>query len=418
MPRVAVVTSHPIQYQAPWFQALARELDLTVFFAHRQDAKGQAAAGFGHEFEWDVPLLDGYAFEWLRNVSSTPGVEGFAGCDTPDIGQRLEAGAFDACIVNGWYLKTYLQTITACRTLGIPVLMRGDSHLRTPRSPIVSIAKHLPYRWMLGRVAAHLYVGRANRAYLEHYGVRSQRLFFAPHFVDNARFAASAARARANGAAEMLRAQAGADRESRVFVFAGKLIEKKRPADFIDALAALRRAGLRARGLVVGSGPLGAALESRAAAADAAVTWLGFRNQSEMPECYAAADCLVLPSDGRETWGLVANEAMACGVPIIVSDAVGCGDDLAAGGAGEIYPMGNVQALADGMTHMITRLASGSPDVHSAVADRIARYSCEAAVTGTLEALNSVLNARPARRGVTPGHARTPLQGTPAGGER
>src|SRR5687768_15584731 len=103
MPRIAVVTSHPIQYQAPWFQALARRLDLVVFFAHRQDARGQAAAGFGHEFEWDLPLLEGYDHEWLHNVAARPSVDVFSGCDTPEVLDRLAVGRFDACIVNGWY---------------------------------------------------------------------------------------------------------------------------------------------------------------------------------------------------------------------------------------------------------------------------------------------------------------------------
>src|ERR1700741_4307399 len=96
--RVAVVASHPIQYQAPWFRALARATDLEVFFCHRQDAAGQAAAGFGVPFEWDVPLLDGYRSQWLENVAARPGVSSFSGCDTPSIEERLAAGGFSACI--------------------------------------------------------------------------------------------------------------------------------------------------------------------------------------------------------------------------------------------------------------------------------------------------------------------------------
>jgi glycosyltransferase involved in cell wall biosynthesis len=381
------VTSHPIQYQAPWFQALAREIDLKVFFAHRQDGAGQAAAGFGRPFEWDVPLLDGYAFEWLTNVSRHPSVETFAGCDTPSIAARLAGGRFDACLINGWYLKSYLQAIRACRRLDIPVLMRGDSHLGTRRSPILTAAKYLPYRWLLSRIDAHLYVGQANRRYLEHYGVAPERLFFAPHFVDNVRFAAAAARSRTEGAAAVLRARMGAAESTCVFIFAGKLIDKKRPQDFIDALVLLRARGVDAMGLLVGSGPLMPTLEACVAAAAAPVTCVGFRNQSEMPTCYAAADCLVLPSDGRETWGLVANEAMACGLPIVTSDAVGCREDLAREGAGVSYPMGDVAALAESLTRMVERLRRDPDGVRRAVTRRIAMYSCEAAVAGVREAL-------------------------------
>jgi glycosyltransferase involved in cell wall biosynthesis len=392
------VTSHPIQYQAPWFRALAREIDVKVFFAHRQDGAGQAAAGFGQSFEWDVPLLEGYAFEWLPNVSRHPGVETFTGCDTPGIAARLAEGRFDACLINGWYLKSYLQAIRACRHLGIPVLMRGDSHLGTRRSPMLTAAKYLPYRWLLGRIDAHLYVGQANRQYLEHYGVRPERLFFAPHFVDNDRFAAAAEQSRRSGAAAAMRARMGARDSTCVFVFAGKLIDKKRPQDFVDALALLRAGGADAAGLLVGSGPLMPALEVRVASASAPVTFVGFRNQSEMPACYAAADCLVLPSDGRETWGLVANEAMACGLPAVTSDAVGCREDLARDGAGVSYPMGDVDALAASLAQMADRLRADADGVRRAVARRIARYSCDAAVDGVRQALAFTCRAQPIAR--------------------
>ena len=391
MPRLAVVTSHPIQYQAPWFRALARQVDLVVFFAHQQNARGQAAAGFGHEFEWDVPLLDGYQFEWLRNRSTRPGVDTFGGCDTPDIADRLRTGRFDACLVNGWYLRTYLQAVRACRRLGVPILMRGDSHLKTPRHPVISLGKHLPYRWLLGHVSAHLYVGEANRQYLRHYGVRPDRLFFAPHFVDNERFAAGAAEARASGAVAALRRQLGAEAATRICLFAGKLIEKKRPADFIDAVARLQQTGAPVLGIVVGSGPLEGALIERAKARGGRIGFLGFRNQSEIPACYAAADCLVLPSDGRETWGLVVNEAMACGVPTVVSDAVGCTEDLVDATTGAVYRVGDVGGLAEGIGRVLARLSRDGDSFRRTVLDRIAAYSCSAAVAGTRRALDCML---------------------------
>src|SRR6185503_1390569 len=205
MHRVAIVTSHPIQYQAPLFRALAAVTDLEVFFAHRIDGAGQAAAGFDVEFDWDVDLLDGYRHSWLSNRSRRPNVFEFGGCDTPEIGDRLGTGRFDACLVFGWYLKTYLQAIFASRRRRIPVLVRGDSHLGTARSNVVRLVKYVPYRWLLTRVDAHLYVGSANRDYLEHYGVEPSRLFFAPHFVDNNFFAVRAAAARRDGHAAAIR---------------------------------------------------------------------------------------------------------------------------------------------------------------------------------------------------------------------
>src|SRR5881396_2777986 len=83
--RLGILTSHPIQYQAPWFRALAKEVDLEVFFAHRPSAAEQGKAGFGVAFEWDVDLLSGYRYRFLKNLSNKPGVDRFSGCDTPGI---------------------------------------------------------------------------------------------------------------------------------------------------------------------------------------------------------------------------------------------------------------------------------------------------------------------------------------------
>ena len=103
--RLGILTSHPIQYQAPWFRALAKEVDLEVFFAHRQTAAEQGRAGFGVAFEWDVDLLSGYEHRFLKNVSRNPGVNHFAGCDTPQLREVIRAGKFDAFIVSGWVCK-------------------------------------------------------------------------------------------------------------------------------------------------------------------------------------------------------------------------------------------------------------------------------------------------------------------------
>lgn len=396
MHRVAVVASHPIQYQAPWFRSMSALVDLTVFYCHRQTPDGQASAGFGVPFEWDVPLLDGYRHEFLDNLSRRPGVASFAGCDTPQLANVLTPGTFDACIVTGWYLKSYLQAIRACRRCGIPVLVRGDSQLKGPRSALKSVAKYVPYRWLLGRIDAHLSVGRANADYLRHYGVAADRVFFSPHFVENERFAESAERARVSGAAARARQQVTVEQGTTVFAFAGKLVSRKRPADFVEAIRLARARGARIAGLLIGSGPEEMAL--RRLAVDLPVHFAGFRNQSEIATWYAAADCLVLPSDGRETWGLVVNEAMAAGLPAIVSDEVGCGPDLITPQeTGWAFPVGDRAALADRMCAAAGRSSVEIIRMRAAVASRIARYTCDAAATGALTALDDVM-ARKGRR--------------------
>jgi hypothetical protein len=163
--RLAFVTSHPIQYYAPLFRALAHRVDLVVFFAHRATPSDQAKAGFGVEFEWDVALLFGYCHEFLHNVAIRPALDRFSGCDTPEIGERLRKGRFDAVLVQGWYLKCFLQAAFAAKRLSLPLIVRGDSQLDTPRSMLTRAAKSVVYPASLRLFDAALYVGERSRAY-------------------------------------------------------------------------------------------------------------------------------------------------------------------------------------------------------------------------------------------------------------
>ena len=330
--RIGFLISHPIQYYAPIFRELAKRCNLTVFFAHRQTAEQQARAGFGVAFDWDIDLLSGYDSRFLTNVARQPSIDRFAGCDTPGVADEIARGGFDAFVVPGWALRSYWQALRACRRRGVPVLVRGDSQLGSQRNNAVRIAKALAFSHLLRRFNGFLYVGQRNREYLLHYGVPAERLFFSPHCVDNNAFAA---------------ASSGIDRRRgrRRVLFVGKLIGRKHPADLLHAVA---RLGDRAVQIAfAGSGELESELRQIAAASSVDADFMGFVNQSELPAVYASADLLVLPSDGQETWGLVVNEAMACGIPAVVSDVVGCGPDLIdPGRTGATFRFGDAAALA------------------------------------------------------------------------
>ncbi len=114
--RLGILTTHPIQYQVPWFCALANEhsIDLTVFYCMIPDER-QQGDGFGINFKWDIPLLDGYKYEVLENVAKQPSVTNFWGCDTPGIKDIVKNRKFDAFIVNGWVVKSCIQLLRACR---------------------------------------------------------------------------------------------------------------------------------------------------------------------------------------------------------------------------------------------------------------------------------------------------------------
>jgi glycosyltransferase involved in cell wall biosynthesis len=352
-----------------------------VFFAHRATPADQATAGFEVDFEWDVDLLHGYNHHFLRNIADPPSVSRFAGCDTPEIGARLKDGRFDVLLLQGWHLKCFLQAMFAAKRLGISVLVRGDSHLNTPRSTVKNIAKTFVYPKFLRFFDIALYVGQRSRAYYEHYRFPEERLIFSPHCVDTQWFAA---RATAQSRLEQ-RVQLGLAVDAKVVLFAGKIIPLKRPLDMIAAAALLKATGCNIEILVAGSGPLEQQLVRSSRAAGVPIHALGFCNQSKMPAVYATADALVLPSE-HETWGLVANEALACDRPIILSDGVGAAPDLAVNGeTGCVFPVGNVAALAEAIRVLFNRPAS-----LDAIRAKTRSYSLDAAVEGIIRAIHRV----------------------------
>lgn len=387
--RLAVVTSHPIQYQAPLFRELATRLDLTVFIACQATPQDQANAGFGIAFDWDVDLTSGYDSHFLTNVSAKPGPSHFFGCDTPEIGELLRAGRFDAMLVMGWRFKTDWQAIWASKRAGLPVLVRGDSHLGTPRSVLKRAAKEVVYRPTLRVFDVALYVGTRSREYWEYYGYPQQRLFFSPHCVDTTWFESRAT----SDARFEVRHRLGIAADAKVALFAGKLVAGKRPLDLVAAAASLKSGGCDISVLLAGAGPLENEIIAAAAERGVSLHRLGFCNQTEMPSAYAAADVLVLPSGG-ETWGLVANEAQASGVPIIVSDACGCAPDLAVDGvAGDVFPVGDTNALSAALRAILRKAPP-----RERILQKSKEYSVSAAADGIEQGLRFALGGQMSRQ--------------------
>ncbi len=191
-------------------------------------------------------------------------------------------------------------------------------------------------------------------------------------------------------AREQARRELAIAAEDEVLLFAGKLVPFKRPLDVIEACAMLRRRGRRARVLVAGAGELDAAMRERAAAAGVPLDMLGFCNQSRMPSVYAACDVLVLPSDARETWGLVANEALACHRPVALSAEVGSAADLAsATGPVRAAPLASPDALAAAIADLLD--APPPAETYAAMNEA---YGLERAARGILEAAAFVAGAQ------------------------
>ena len=408
--RLAIFTSHPIQYQAPLFRALAASGSIapTVYFGSRHGAEVAVDVGFGTAFKWDVPLLDGYEHEFLPNHARKPDVSRFRGVRLSRPEALLANGNYDAVLVCGWQTLAHIQMIRAAWNVGLPVLLRGDSTLqRLAAAGTRGLARRvmwLPARQRLytaafRRVAGFLVVGSRNLAYYRSFGVGDDKLFWAPAGVDNDWFALPE-RARLDARARV-RSQLGLDGQAIVFASSAKLIARKRPLDLVHAVAKLRAQGVGAHALFIGDGEQHAEIEQRAAQLGiaGATTIAGFVNQRELPDWYAAADALVLPSDSRETWGLVVNEAMAAGLPVVVSDAAGCSVDLVQPGEnGFTYRCGDVEALTGRLAAVATLGSEGRRAFGERSRELVKGFSLNVTVDATVQALDAVCDRRPATR--------------------
>src|SRR5260221_11086562 len=158
--KVALIATHPIQYQVPWFQALARRsgISFKAYFALLPNQE-QQGAGFNVPFTWDIPLLTDYEWEALPNSVRRPGLEGFFASSTPSIHAVLARSRPDVVILTGWHALPMLQALWACIALKIPRIVRGESNAMRARSPWVRVL----HRILIPRYDAFLAIGKANR---------------------------------------------------------------------------------------------------------------------------------------------------------------------------------------------------------------------------------------------------------------
>lgn len=396
-PRLAVVTTHPVQYYAPLFRRLAErgEVEPHVFYSwHGAADAATLDRGFGTSFAWDIPLLDGYSHTFVDNVADDPGTHHFRGIDAPDLVPTIEAWGPDAVLVVGWNYRAHLQALRAFKGRR-PVLFRGDSTLVDERRDVAgrarALARRLALRWVYGHVDHAVYVGTNNRAYFRAHGLRQDQLSWAPHAIDTARFAAPGGDPDAE--ARAWRQELGIADGDRVAVFVGKLEPKKAPGVLLDAFLG------GASGLdhlaFCGTGPLEEELRTRAGGRPD-VHFLGFQNQTRMPLAYRLGDVVVLPSRGPgETWGLAVNEAMACGRPTVVTDRVGCAPDLVTPDTGRVVPAGDAGALAAALAEVV---APGVAERLGAQAsERIQAWTLDEAARGIGEATLATVRAAEGR---------------------
>ena len=395
--RLAYLVSHPIQYQAPLLRriALDPQIDLTVLFGSDFSVRGYKDQGFGVEVAWDTPLLEGYRSEFLRPLRDRGGVSP----TTPisrGLYRRLQQSdgspAFDALWVHGYASVNALQGILAAKALGIPVLLRAESWLADRvRSPWTLAAKAAFFRLLGSGIAAVLPIGTVNAAYWAYYFGSSVPQFLMPYAVDNQYFAQQAEAAAPHE--NELRAELGLAPERPVILFASKLQARKHADHLLEAYRQFitdQSPADRPYLVLVGDGEQRAALEGRTRELGLDdVRFAGFRNQSELPRFFQLADVFVLPSR-HEPWGLIVNEVMAAGCPVIVSSDVGCHADLVTDGVeGCVFPVGDVSALTNAL-HRVFASPDSAARMGQHARQRISGWTFEEDVQGLRAALAAV----------------------------
>ena len=346
--RIAVVHSHPIQYFAPLYAYLNAEPDLEVTALYLSDLsiRGGLDTDFGLEVKWDVDLLAGYRSKFLGKRAHTREPGGFWSLIVPEVWHELRSGGYDVLWLHGHNYAANLIALLAAKSAGLPVLMRGDTHLGLPRSGIKSALRRPLMGALYGACDGLLAVGSANAAFYRAMGVPDRKIFIVPYAVENQRFVDDA-RLTTRQKAEV-RNQYGIPTDRPSIIFAAKLTRRKRPLDLLHAVRRIEEKTHCAFTLVIaGSGELEEELKAFCAKHSLEnVIFPGFVNQSELPRLYAASDVFVLPSE-HEPWGLAVNEAMCAGLPVVVSREVGCVPDLVENGVNGYTPAaGDIDALS------------------------------------------------------------------------
>ncbi len=355
MHRIAIITTHPIQYNAPWFALLNRQsgVEVKVFYTWSQRQTNFHDAKFGKEVKWDIPLLEGYEHTFIENTSTDPGNHHFKGIVSPTLIDEIKQWETTHLLIFGWNFHAHLKALRHFKRK-VPVFFRGDSTLLDEKPGIKSILRRIVLKWVYQFVDIALYTGQSNKYYFKKHGLKDQQLIFAPHAIDNTRFSNNHGRFTEQAViwGNELKIVEG----DKVILFVGKFEQKKDPFLLLKAYKQLLVEYENPRELklvYVGNGELEASLKKTAKEIPG-VCFVPFQNQSRMPVVYRLGKVLCLPSKGPgETWGLTINEAMACGTPCLISDKAGSAADLGAYPGNRVFLSGDVQDLVQKLSVML-----------------------------------------------------------------
>lgn len=319
--KVVFIITHPIQYYVPLLQGLSKneQLIIHVLYTWGEDSIAKFDPGFNKTIEWDMPLLEGYNYRFLKNIAKDVGSHHYRGIDNPDIINEIQQLNPDKIVVFGWKYKSHLKVLRKFHGK-IPIYFRGDSHLLNEGKGLKKILRRLFLRWIYKHVDFAISVGTENKAYYKAMGMNESQILFAPHAIDESRFLMMKDTPSSKAWQSLIKIPD----HHITFIYIGKFEYRKNLETLIKAKKILNQEPCTL--LLVGSGPDEQKLK-KLAEGDQNIHFHGFVNQADIVGMYQLADVYILPSHS-ETWGLGVNEAMNAGLALILSDKVGCAIDL------------------------------------------------------------------------------------------
>jgi glycosyltransferase involved in cell wall biosynthesis len=378
--RLAIAVSHPIQHFVSFYRAIAASplVDLHVVFGSRQGLKAYFDAEMNTVLSWNMDLLSGYQHVFLPRADEK--AHAVTRLNDPGLGPALDRIRPDVVMIYGYRHMNSLRALHWCRRNKIPAIMIGDSEARQRRAAWKDAVKRMALPIFFRQFRAFLSVGDENEAYYQSYGVPRDRIFRSPFTIDEESF--RAAQSTRDAARARIRAAHALPEDAFIALFVGKLSERKRAADLLNAVKRLGNES-RVHALFAGSGPLLEDLKADAAGC-ANGHFLGFINVDELPNLFAAADALVQCSSA-DPHPLVCSEAAISGLPMILSDRVGAAGPTDVARPGEnalIYPCGDVDALAERL-----RRLSSDRELHRAMSAASSRIFSEVDVRSSVQGL-------------------------------
>jgi glycosyltransferase involved in cell wall biosynthesis len=326
---LAIITTHPIQYQVPLFKTLSKfkKINSYVLYGCNQGInKKKMDKDFNKRFFWNIPMLKGYKYFFSKKNSDYDSWF----LRFINLSDKLKKINCNCILILGWNKLLYFQAILYAIQNKIPILLRAENNLKSEDSMLKKILKKIIFRFFFSLFKSIYYIGKLNKYFYLYYGVKKSKLYSTPYFVDNNFFYNKKIK-----------------KKSRDFnvLFVGKFIRRKRPFDIIK-LAEILKYYKSINFTMVGDGPL--LLECKKFVKKKFlnnISFTGFQNQRQMKSVYSKTDILINTSS-YETWGLVVNEAMAAGLPCIVTDRTGCAADLIKKNkTGYIYRVGDLCSL-------------------------------------------------------------------------